>query len=204
MFTDLLITLSLFALFAVVHTITAGRRMKQYILGRFPLIAPFYRLAYNLLSFLTLWLFYEFSPKPHYILFDLPYPWDFLILLPRILAAAGFIYTIQHFDGAEFIGIRQAVVYIRTGKAEADPDAGSVFTSKGPYRYSRHPLYFFSIIFLLAHPFVSWFYAMFTLFCIIYFYAGSWYEEQKLLARFGEQYAEYKRRVPRIFPWDFF
>lgn len=204
MLADLLITLLLFALFAVIHTITAGRGVKQYILSRFPGFSAFYRLAYNALSLLTLWLFYELSPKPHYILFDLPYPWDFIILIPKILAGAGFIYTMQHFDGAEFLGIRQAVVYIRTGKADADPDAASVFTAKGPYRYSRHPLYLFSIIFLLSQPFVNWFYALFTLFCIIYFYAGSWYEERKLLERFGEQYAEYQKRVPRIFPWDFF
>lgn len=204
MFADLLITFFLFLLFAVIHTATAGTGMKQYILSRYPRFSPFYRLAYNVLSFLTLWLFYELSPRPHYILYDLPYPWDFLILFPKVLAAAGFIYTLRHFDGAEFLGIRQAVVYIRTGKADADPDAGSVFTSKGPYRFSRHPLYLFSIIFLLAHPFVNWFYALFTLFCIVYFYAGSWFEEQKLLVRFGPQYAEYKKRVPRIFPWDFF
>ncbi|GMU85767.1 MAG: hypothetical protein AMXMBFR48_10090 [Ignavibacteriales bacterium] len=204
MITDLLIALLLFVSFAVVHTATAGTGMKQYILSRYPRFSPFYRLAYNLLSFFTFWLFYELSPKPHYILVDLQHPWDLLILIPKIIAAAGFIYTFQHFDGAEFLGIKQAIVYIRTGKAEADPDAGSVFTAKGPYRYSRHPLYFFLIIFLLAHPFVNWFYAMVTLFSIIYFYVGSWYEERKLLERFGAEYAEYKRRVPRIFPWDFF
>lgn len=204
MIADLLITLFLFLLFAVIHTATAGTGMKQYIINRYPRFSPFYRLAYNAVSFLTLWLLYVLSPKPHVVLFDLSYPWDFLILIPKALAGAGFIYTLQHFDGAEFLGIRQAVLYIRTGRTDADPDAGSVFTSKGPYRFSRHPLYLFSIIFLLAQPYVNWFYGLFTLFSIIYFYAGSWYEEQKLLARFGEQYAEYKRRVPRIFPWDFF
>jgi protein-S-isoprenylcysteine O-methyltransferase Ste14 len=71
---------------------------------------------------------------------------------------------------------------------------------EGPYRYTRHPLYFFSIIFLLFRPVMDLFYLTFFTCVVVYFYIGSYYEEKKLERLFGQQYTKYKKVVPRIFP----
>jgi protein-S-isoprenylcysteine O-methyltransferase Ste14 len=75
---------------------------------------------------------------------------------------------------------------------------------KGPYRYSRHPVYFFSIVFLLFRPTMDLFYLTFFVCIVAYFYIGSYYEEKKLVKHFGETYSEYKKSVPRIFPVKIF
>jgi protein-S-isoprenylcysteine O-methyltransferase Ste14 len=37
----------------------------------------------------------------------------------------------------------------------------------------------------------------------IYLVVGAHFEERKLLAAFGEEYAAYRRRTPKFLPWPF-
>lgn len=186
------------------HSITAGKTLKEYIRLQFPVIYPFYRLFYNIVSLVTFGLAWYFSPKPGYVIYDLVYPYDIIILFPKTLAAVGILYTFRYFDGMSFLGITQSIRYIRTGNAEIASTEADDFTEKGPYRYSRHPLYLYSILFLVFQPSVTLYYLVLTILAIIYFYAGSYYEERKLENRFGGVYGSYKKKVPRIFPWDYF
>jgi protein-S-isoprenylcysteine O-methyltransferase Ste14 len=48
------------------------------------------------------------------------------------------------------------------------------------------------------------FYLTFFACIVVYFYIGSYYEEKKLTEHFGEIYPEYKKSVPRIFPFKLF
>ncbi len=41
---------------------------------------------------------------------------------------------------------------------------------------------------------------LFNILATIYFWVGSFYEEKRLLAAFGEEYEHYRRAVPRLFP----
>jgi len=77
-------------------------------------------------------------------------------------------------------------------------------TIGGPYKYSRHPVYFFSIIFLGFRPTMDLFYITFFLSMIAYFYIGSYYEEKKLVKQFGSIYIKYQESVPKIFPLKLF
>jgi protein-S-isoprenylcysteine O-methyltransferase Ste14 len=42
-----------------------------------------------------------------------------------------------------------------------------------------------------------------TLFVVlsIYLYVGTFFEERRLVAEFGDDYREYQRQVPRLIPW---
>jgi protein-S-isoprenylcysteine O-methyltransferase Ste14 len=71
---------------------------------------------------------------------------------------------------------------------------------EGPYKVVRHPLYLFTIIFLTLRPTMDLFYLIFLIFLIAYFYIGSFYEENKLVSVFGDQYRIYQKTVPRLFP----
>ena len=81
-----------------------------------------------------------------------------------------------------------------------DLDEEMTFIIDGPYKIIRHPLYFFFIIFLGCRPTMDLSYATLFLCISAYFYIGSFYEEKKLVEKFGDDYRKYREKVPRLFP----
>jgi len=72
---------------------------------------------------------------------------------------------------------------------------------RGPYRWVRHPLYISLILMIWSFPDLTadrlLFNVLFTAFCII----GTVLEERDLAASFGEEYLDYKTRVPMLIPY---
>ena len=82
----------------------------------------------------------------------------------------------------------------------SDLDEKQTFKISGAFKFVRHPIYLFSILFLGFRPTMTVFYITMYLCIIAYCYIGSIYEERKLIEMFGDEYKEYQKRVPRIFP----
>jgi len=177
----------------------ASNRVKESIKKNLGNLIAFYRLGYNLFAIVSLYLIYELSPKPHVIIYDLPKPYDVLILIPQFIALIGLLWSFKYICIKEFIGINQIERYILK-KYSSDLDEDMTLTIGGPFKYSRHPIYFFSIMFLLFRPTMDLFYLTFFLVIVAYFYIGSYYEEKKLVRCFGEIYKRYQKSVPQIFP----
>ena len=219
----LIIDITAFILFAFLHSFLASFKLKSLLTQRIGNAMAFYRLAYNIFS---LWLFfylYENLPRPDVELFELKFPWDFIILIPQFLVLAGIIWTFRFFSLFEFLGLSQikrwkdgkfiAGMEKKTSVIEKHMDGSqdtgyseNVYDEKltlkieGPYKVVRHPLYLFTIIFLILRPTMDLFYLVFLISLIVYFYIGSFYEEKKLVSVFGNQYREYQKSVPRLFP----
>lgn len=200
MLTDTLYVILLFSLFGIVHSILASEKVKMIIKNGMPSFLPFYRIAYNGISLITFYLAYTLAPKSGEVIYDLPYPWDLIILVPQILSFIGLIWCIKYIDGREFLGLSQLKRYYSGNYDFEELDEKSVLRIEGPYRFSRHPIYLFSIMFLVFRPVMNQFYLVFVICLTAYFYIGSVFEEKKLLRRFGADYAEYQKSVSRIFP----
>ena len=209
----LFIDIGAFILFALLHTFLASFKVKSILTQRIGSAMAFYRLAYNIISLLFLWYLYEYLPRPEAELFDLKYPWDIIILIPQFLSLAGIIWTFRYFSPGEFLGISQIRRWMTgnfieglEGDLQGERNSKDVFDEKltlkieGPYKVVRHPLYLFTIIFLILRPTMDLFYLVFLIFLIAYFYIGSFYEERKLVSAFGDRYREYQESVPRLFP----
>lgn len=196
---DVLIIFILFAIYAAVHSLLASHRVKEDIKKSFGDLIAFYRLGYNLFAIFSLYFIYELSPKPNLIIYDLPKPYDILILIPQFAALIGLLWSFKYICIKEFLGISQIERYIQK-KYSSDLDEDLTLTIDGPFKYSRHPIYFFSIIFLLFRPTMDLFYLTFFLLIVAYFYIGAYYEEKKLVRIFGEVYSRYQKSVPQIFP----
>jgi protein-S-isoprenylcysteine O-methyltransferase Ste14 len=91
--------------------------------------------------------------------------------------------------------------YLRNEYSDRELDENYTLRIEGPYKYSRHPIYFFSIIFLMFRAEMSLFYLTMFISFTAYFYIGSYYEEKKLVRMFGDQYGDYQKKVSRIFPY---
>ena len=82
---------------------------------------------------------------------------------------------------------------------EAPPH--QVITS-GPYRYTRNPMYLGHLIFMigLALTFWSWFALILLAARAVWFHRRVLYDEHRLEARFGTEYAAYRSKVNRWIP----
>jgi len=196
---DVLVISLLFAVYAWIHSVLASHRVKESIKKNLGTLIAFYRLVYNLFAIVSLYFIYELSPKPHVIIYDLPKPYDILILIPQFTALIGLLWSFKYICIKEFLGINQIERYILK-KYSSNLDEDLTLTIGGPFKYSRHPIYFFSIMFLLFRPTMDLFYLTFFLLIVAYFYIGSYYEEKKLVRSFGKIYTNYQKSVQQIFP----
>jgi protein-S-isoprenylcysteine O-methyltransferase Ste14 len=200
---DVIFIVILFAIFGYTHSLLASLKIKIWFRKTFGDLIAFYRLFYNLVGLLSVYLIYELSPKPHIIIYDLANPYDLIILIPQLLSLAGVFWAFQYICFKEFLGLDQIKRFFEK-RYTTELDEEFTLRIEGPYRYSRHPVYFFSITFLLFRPVMDLFYLTFFICIVAYFYIGSYYEEKKLVRQFGEIYENYKKEVPAIFPFKIF
>jgi protein-S-isoprenylcysteine O-methyltransferase Ste14 len=202
-FFDLLATVLLFAVFSASHTWLASYKLKESIASKIGAKIAFYRLFYNVSSILFFGAFYALAPKPDVIVYDLRFPFDIITFALQVCSLAGLIWAAGPIGFKEFAGIAQIERYMKGEYRAEELDEKQVLKIEGAFKLVRHPIYLFSILFLGFRPTMDLFYMTMFVCIVIYFYAGSFYEEKKLIRFFGDDYREYQKRVPRIFPVKF-
>jgi protein-S-isoprenylcysteine O-methyltransferase Ste14 len=190
-----ILVLSLFfGLYAALHSLLASLPVKQRakrILG--PTTDRWYRLAYNIFAVVTLLpLFPLLVLLPDKTLYIILAPWRWLMIAGQLLALAGLGVAFLQTEPFHFLGLAQLFA--------KQPAEINSFSVHGFYNRVRHPLYFFSLLFLWLTPVMSVNLLVTYLLITVYFYIGSVYEEKRLLAKFGATYQDYQRRVPRLLP----
>lgn len=198
----LLWTILGFAAWALVHSLTAARRFKRWVRRRVGDRAydGFYRLAYNLFSVLSILpLLYLLATRlPSTPLWRVPLPFSLLFVAVQIVGLAGLAVSLLQTDVWRFAGVRQALRYLRGAE---DPDPPGTFVQSGAYRLVRHPLYFFSMLFIWFVPIMTVNTLVFNVLATVYFLVGALHEERRLEAEFGERYRHYRQEVPAFLPW---
>lgn len=202
-FLDVIIIVFLFFLYGAVHSYLASNKLKKKLTEIFGGLIAFYRIVYVILSLVLFYILYSLVPDNYVIVYDLKSPLDILILIPQFLGLAGLFWTLKYFSAKEFLGINQIIRWYNHDYDNKELDEHLTLRIAGPYKYCRHPLYLFSIIFLLFRPEMDLNYLTFLICIIAYFYVGSFYEERKLVERFGDEYKIYQGKVPRILPVKF-
>jgi protein-S-isoprenylcysteine O-methyltransferase Ste14 len=129
--------------------------------------------------------------------------WVALHGIPRLLAHAVFLLSFAGFNwGAralgsiDMFGIRPVVRYLR-GKGPPSPRPLSVC---GPYRWVRHPLYFFCLLMIWACPELTMDRLLYNVLWSGWIIVGTILEERDLVGSFGETYRDYQSRVPMLIP----
>lgn len=180
----LIILLSL-ALWGVIHSILASHFAKDMFKTRF------YRLAYNIFSVISFApILYLLVVLEDQMLYQVPVPWSFVLLGGQALSALLLLVAVLQTDTLSFVGLRQLFEEERSG----------ALVTRGLYKVVRHPLYLFSLTFLWLNPSMSVNSLVFNIGVTAYFVIGAYFEERKLLRDFGEDYAEYKKKTPFLFP----
>lgn len=120
------------------------------------------------------------------------------LLLRAIFAASlvGFYWGTKALGFFDPYGIRAIKYRLRGKKPKETP-----LTISGPYRFVRHPLYFFVLLMIWSNPYLTLDRLLFNVLWTTWICLGAFLEERDLVADFGEAYREYKRKVPMLIPW---
>jgi protein-S-isoprenylcysteine O-methyltransferase Ste14 len=114
-----------------------------------------------------------------------------------LLGLGGFQWTGRALGKFDPLGIEPVMEQLR-GK---DPPPPLPFTIRGPYRWVRHPFYSCVILMLWSYPDITADRLLFNALWTIWIVIGAYLEERDLIADFGEDYREYRRKVPMLVPW---
>ena len=194
MLSSVLVLTAFFALWALVHSLLASLPFKNWTRRVFGAgVDRWYRLAFIAFAAITILpLFPMLAFLPDRRLYVVPAPWRWLMMMSQLGSLVLLIWTILSTEPLDFIGLKQI--------SGARSPYRSTLTTRGLYRFSRHPMYFASMLVMWLSPTMS--VNLLTLFVLmsLYFIVGSYHEEMLLVKQFGATYQEYRKRVPRIFP----
>jgi protein-S-isoprenylcysteine O-methyltransferase Ste14 len=189
-----IIDIALLALFAIQHSVMARAGFKR----RWTRIVPpdaersTYVLATNicLIVLIAAW-----RPITDDIWRVTAQPWRALL---TAVALAGFAIVflssllIDHFD---LFGLRQVFARLR-GQQPPQHEFATPFL----YRAVRHPLYLGFLIAFWATPRMTVGHLLFAVATTGYILVAVRFEERDLISAFGQQYRDYRRRVPILIP----
>src|SRR6185436_5443378 len=190
----LAVDLGLLGLFAVQHSVMARQGFKRRLTRVVPEAAE--RSTYVLASSVALLLlFWQWRPIGGVI-------WS--VESPAAQAVAYSIFAmgwatvlvctflINHFD---LFGLRQVWLALLDRPYTPPP-----FTTPGPYRIVRHPLYVGWLLAFWGTPTMTATHLLFAIMTTAYILIAIQLEERDLVGAYGEAYAEYRRRVPMLVP----
>jgi protein-S-isoprenylcysteine O-methyltransferase Ste14 len=190
----LVVNVALIALFGIQHSVMARPGFKAGWTKIVP--APIERSFYLLATVIVLGIMFHFWHPVEGTIWSVQNEtsrmviWGVFWLGWAILLLSTFL--LNHF---ELFGLQQAWFNL-TGKQAAEPQMRTPLF----YKLVRHPLYTGFFIGLWATPDMTYSHALLAAGFTIYIMVGIVYEERDLLDLFGEQYAEYRKRVGAFLP----
>ena len=113
-----------------------------------------------------------------------------------LLGLAGFAWGVSALKSFDAFGGTEIKTYWKGRRPEPQG-----FSISGPYRWTRHPLYFSSLLLIWSCPDLTTDRLFFNVLWTAWIYVGTFLEERDLVAEFGDTYRRYQRTVPMLIPW---
>jgi protein-S-isoprenylcysteine O-methyltransferase Ste14 len=190
----LAIDLGLLGLFAVQHSLMARPFFKRWLTRRIPESAE--RSTYVLFSSLALIVMFLFWQPLGGVVWDVGTPaWQ--VFLYALFGFGWFLvlvstFLINHFD---LFGLRQIWLQLLD-----QPYRPLKFGTPGPYKLVRHPLYLGWLFAFWATPTMTGTHLLFAFMTTAYILVAIQLEERDLVDALGDDYVQYRRKVPMIIP----
>jgi protein-S-isoprenylcysteine O-methyltransferase Ste14 len=181
-------------MFFLQHSIMVRRGFKQW-LGKFmPDIyqSAFYGLT-SAIALLIVLVFWQQSPT-QIVRVDGVLFW--LLRALFFLCLAGLFWGVKSLGSFDALGVNPLKRYISNR-----PVKPQQIIAKGPYQWSRHPLYLFLIILIWACPLLTLDRLIFNIMWTFWIVVGTYLEDRDLHREFGSQYLDYSSRVPMLIPY---
>ena len=189
-----LIDAALLTLFAVQHSVMARKWFKEWWTRIVP--KPIERSTYVLFSSLALILLFALWQPLGGVIWSVEDPVGSLVLRSLFAFGWGLVlistFLINHFD---LFGLRQVWRNLR-----GLPEGGLQFTTPGPYKLVRHPLYVGWLFAFWMTPVMTSAHLLFSIATTAYILLAIQFEERDLVREHGETYEAYRRSVPMLVP----
>lgn len=193
---SLIFDVFLSALFFLQHS---GMMRKKFRLWLAQFIeTKFHGFVFSIASALVLLTILIFWQKTPIMLFSAQGMVRWLLRWAYLMIISGFVWGALSLQSFDPMGLFPVVNRLR-GKAPALMQ----LTFRGPYRWVRHPLYFFSILMIWCCPDISADRLLFNLLWTAWIIIGAFLEERDLVASFGDAYRHFQRQVPMLIPKSF-
>lgn len=180
--------------YGALHSLLASHRSKNTLQSWIPGLAPYYRISYNIFAILSLFLLLYLQSHIERLLLIEPNSVLFWTGAGMVVIGLGIILlALQQYNLSEFSGL---------DAFKKHKNKGSKLAIHGLSGKVRHPLYTGTLLVLWG----LWVYdstlsgLIMALFLSGYIRIGIYFEEQKLIREFGEEYKNYQKQVPMLFP----
>jgi len=196
----------IFLSFAFIHSITVSQWFKQLIerlLGA-TFMRVWYRFLYNAVSGITAaFAFFLMYQVPDKIIWVGPLWFRWSLHAVQLGGLVFGVRAFEHLDTAEFMGFRQVWRYLTKGEVAGNIEGLTEreLVTTGVYGIVRHPLYLAGIIIFTFEPTITVNGLTVTVLADLYFLFGSFIEERRFKRTLGDQYRDYRERVPMLLPF---
>jgi protein-S-isoprenylcysteine O-methyltransferase Ste14 len=191
---SLAIDVVLLTVFAVQHSVMARKWFKIWWTRIVP--KPIERSTYVLFSSVALILLFALWRPLGGVIWSVEDPTGRFVLRSLFAFGWGLVlfstFLINHFD---LFGLRQVWRYLL-----GQPESGLRFTTPGPYKLVRHPLYVGWLFAFWMTPVMTTAHLLFSIATTAYILLAIRFEERDLVREHGETYEEYRRSVPMLIP----
>lgn len=183
------------AIFGFLHSLTADARTKARLI---PIFGKAYRIVYNIFALISIaavfWIGYRLFAGTEAFALD-----GSVKVILSIIQISGWILlfiAFRRYDSGLLLGTTQ----MRQRNQGVDTDGDEALHTNGLHRYMRHPLYTAGFLILWGASWIPFGLAT-AVFGSAYLLIGTYLEETRLLARYGDAYARYRAKVPAFIPW---
>ncbi|MEM7652027.1 MAG: isoprenylcysteine carboxylmethyltransferase family protein [Pseudomonadota bacterium] len=179
--------------FGVAHSVLASARAKSVLSA----LGSSYRLAYNWIAALhvaAVWLIGKTFLATNATSWSLPQVLDLVLWAGAVAGALILLLAFRAYDTGKFLGLSQY-----KEKTSIDAMDNEPLSVGGLNRYMRHPLYTGAILLLFCVVRDEFSLAT-ACWATAYFIVGAAFEEKRLIARYGQDYLDYRQRVPMFIP----
>jgi protein-S-isoprenylcysteine O-methyltransferase Ste14 len=192
---SVLVIVSFCATWATVHSLLASRPVKRRVRERFgPRVDRWYHPAFVVFAALTLWpiipLLLNLADRTLYVVRA---PWRWLMRAGQVLAGAELLGAIAQVGFLRFFGLAQLL------GLDAGDEPEALETTKF-YGCVRHPMFLSGLLLFWLNPTMTVNLVAGFGMATLYFLAGTFLEERKLVRKFGDTYRQYREEMPRLIP----
>jgi protein-S-isoprenylcysteine O-methyltransferase Ste14 len=150
---------------------------------------------YTIVSGLTLFVLMALWQPAGVLLFSVGSPYCWILRAFFVASILGFVWGIRSLKSFDGFGVRPITVHL-SGKTLREMPIGM----RGPYKWVRHPLYFFFLVMLWSYPYLTTDRLLFNTMFTIWIFIGAILEERDLVSVFGAEYRQYQKLVPMLIP----